>query len=155
MSNITLAADGREVERVTVIGSATAVDGSPATPVVGEMTLTASQVTKPNTDISKGSISSAVALTGTAISGQAFNVMTVDVETIGATSFDVYASVDGTHYVGPLLGVDKKTNANYAGTGAPAQGAVSLVEYEGKYLNWRIDLVGTGASLAHYLLGTK
>lgn len=59
-----------------------------------------------------------------------------------ATSMDVYSSVDGTNYVGPLMLTDVKTNANFATAAVTAVGMYKLL---GKFHSIRVDQVGVNA----------
>jgi hypothetical protein len=71
-----------------------------------------------------------------------YNRFTLEVATLGATSVDVYASIDGTNFVAVRL-IDNSTGAVF---GATAINATGMYHLDGKFKAIRVDLVGTGAS---------
>ena len=83
------------------------------------------------------------------LNSASFNCLTVEVASLTATSADIYGSVDGTNFVGPLRLIDKKTNAVFATSAITAAG---LYELKGKFKSIRIDQVGAGAVTVRYAL---
>lgn len=82
-----------------------------------------------------------------------YNYHPVEVYTLTATSVDVYGSIDGTNYVGPLRLYDAKTGALHTGSPLTAVGLYYLKGKEAKYRNLRYDQVGAGASAIRYAHG--
>ena len=79
-----------------------------------------------------------------------YNAHIVDVSALTATSVDVYASVDGTNFSGPLRLTDLKTGALFATSALTATGIYKL---DGKYKKIRLDQVGANAATVRYSHG--
>lgn len=71
-----------------------------------------------------------------------YNQHTFHLTALTATSMDVYVSVDGTNYKGPVMLTDVATNANFATAAVNATGLYKLL---GKFKKIRVDQVGANA----------
>jgi hypothetical protein len=78
-----------------------------------------------------------------------YNQLVVDVTAV-TTSVDVYVSVDGTNFVGPVRLIDIKTGAVFATSALTAVGTYIL---NGKFKKIRIDGVGAGVATIRYSHG--
>ena len=97
------------------------------------------------------SVATSPAYTSTDVSG--YNVHMLDIDTLGATSVDVYANINGVAADRRAVRlVDMSTGAVFA---ANAITAVGLYMLEGKFENIEVDIVGTGATTFRMSHGVK
>lgn len=75
------------------------------------------------------------------------NAHIIDLSALTATSVDVYGSVDGTNFSGPLRLTDLKTGALFA---TSALTAVGIYKLSGKFKKIRLDQVGAGGATVRY-----
>lgn len=99
----------------------------------------------PNTLYANGSVVGAGAGTlATLTNLESYNRHTINLDALTATSLDVYVSVDGTNFEGPILLLNVSTGVQEALDG------VGSYVLKGKYKSIRLDQVGVNALTAQY-----